>query len=118
MQVDCEVLPSNQASPVQPFLGFVLNLNISSRCHRDHGDKTFCMVIPIGDYEGGELCLMEPGIVIPLRSGDIILFLSSAVTHFNLHYKGERGSLVLHSDKEINKWTNGRNGWSCNNTLR
>lgn len=118
LQVDCETLPSNQTSPVQPFLGFVINLNIASRCHRDKGDKTFCLVIPFGDFEGGELCLMEAGIVVPLQGGDFILFLSSALTHFNLHYKGQRGSLVLHTDKEISKWTDGRNGWACNATLR
>lgn len=73
--------------------------------------------MPIGDFDGGELCLMEPGLVLPLRGADSIVFLSSALTHFNLHYNGERGSIVLHTDKAMSKWTEGRNGWASNTTL-
>lgn len=117
LSIDCAHLPSNQASPVHPFLGFVVNLNIASRCHRDWGDNKFCIVLAIGDFEGGELCLMEAGLVIPMRNGDFTLFLSGDVTHFNLHFKGERASFVLHSDKEIRKWNDDRNGWNHNITL-
>lgn len=62
--------------------------------------------------------MMEPGLVIPLHCGDLIVFLSSAVTHFNLHYKGQRASLVLQTDREMKKWREGRNGWKDNSTFR
>lgn len=117
LEMDCNLLPSNQTSPVEPFLGFVVNLNVVSRCHRDGGDRKFCVVVPIGEFEGGELCLMEPGLVLPLTNGDVTLFPSCSVTHFNLHYVGERASLVLHTDKEIEKWRLDRNGWENNVTL-
>lgn len=55
--------------------------------------------------------------MLPLKSGDMVVFLSCALTHFNLHYRGERASLVLHTDREITKWTEGRNGWAMNTTL-
>ncbi|KAL6309506.1 hypothetical protein BKA93DRAFT_716385, partial [Sparassis latifolia] len=57
-----------------------------------------CLVLAIGDYTGGELCLVEPGIIIPLRDRNLVVFRSSCITHFNLHYKGTHTSLVLHSD--------------------
>ena len=61
------------------------------------------------------MCLYEPGLVIPLHNGHFIAFPSSRITHFNLHFSGKRASIVLHTDREIDKWTKGgRNGWKDN----
>jgi hypothetical protein len=65
----------------------------------------------ISDCEGGELCLYEPGVVLELKNGDVVLFDSAALTHFNLHFKGFRASLVMHSDKAAEAWIGNRNGW-------
>jgi hypothetical protein len=43
------------------------------------------------------------GLVIKLKPGDI--------THFNLHFSGLRGSIVLHSDVTGDKWVEDFNGW-------
>lgn len=113
--MDAEVLPGNACSAVHPFLSLVINLNVATLAHRDHQDKSMCVVLAVGDYEGGELCLYEPGLVLPLSNGDFAAFSSSRVTHYNLHFTGQRASIVLHTDKEIDKWTNsGRNGWETN----
>ena len=60
---------------------------------------------------GGELCLYEPGIVLESQAGDLVIFQSCKVTHFNLHFEGIRGSLVLHSDKTVDEWAENYNHW-------
>lgn len=108
-----DITPANDVSPAYPFGGFAINLNVSTRGHRDWGDKDICMVIAITDpdCEGGALCLYESGWKIKLRNGDMVLFTSAKTTHFNLHFKGERASLVFHSDREGDKWVESRNNW-------
>lgn len=109
-----DLLPGKDASPAYPFAGYVLNVNVCTRAHRDFKDMLLCVVIPIGDFVGGELCLLEPGIVLELRSGDMVIFPSHRLTHFNLHYTGQRASLVLHSDRDGAQWVKNRNGWERN----
>ncbi|PIL34484.1 hypothetical protein GSI_03261 [Ganoderma sinense ZZ0214-1] len=57
-----EALPGRTTSPSHPFAGFVLNLNICAKVHRDVKDDKLCLVLPIGSFVGGELCLYEPGL--------------------------------------------------------
>ena len=76
-----DILPSNEFSPVFPFSGLVINVNVATRAHRDWGDLSLCLVLEISDCEGGELCMMEPGLVLHLRSGDTVAFPSHKVTH-------------------------------------
>ncbi|KAJ7255691.1 hypothetical protein C8J57DRAFT_1517983 [Mycena rebaudengoi] len=108
-------LPLNERSTAHPFGGFVINVSVATRGHRDAGDKLFCMVIPFSSWVGGELCLYEPGFVFRLRPWDMIIFPSCDITHFNLHFEGVNGgthlSLVLHSDKHGDKWVADGNGW-------
>ena len=113
--MDAEVLPGNAHSIVHPFLSLVVNLNVTTSAHRDRQDKALCVVLVIGDHTGGELCMYEPGLVFPLRNGDFVAFPSYRITHFNLHFVGRRASIVFHTDREMDKWTNGgRNGWEGN----
>ncbi len=109
-----DVLPCEEPSPVYPFAGFVINLNVATRVHRDYKDNNICVVISMSDGVGGELCLLELGLVVEMRSGDAIIFKSSQLTHFNMHYRGQRASLVFHSDKMAAKWVEDRNGWQHN----
>ncbi|KAF8798225.1 hypothetical protein BYT27DRAFT_7228392 [Phlegmacium glaucopus] len=109
-----ETLPSSGNLPVYPFGGFILNINISTRIHRDWKDLRICLVMVFSDCEDGDLVFMEPGIVFSLNNGDIIIFPSSKISHFKLHFKGRRVSLVLHSDNEVQKWVETRNGWKGN----
>lgn len=55
--------------------------------------------------------LHELGMVLDLKPGDILIFQSSRITHFNLHSKGIRGSIVLHSDKVGRHWAKTMGGW-------
>ena len=113
--MDAEVLPGNAFSPVHPFLSLVINLNVATLAHRDRQDKELCVVLAVGDFDGGDLCLYEPGLVVSLQNGHFIAFPSYKITHFNLHFTGRRSSIVLHTDKHIDGWTSGgRNGWEDN----
>src|ERR1700690_4218627 len=57
-----DVLPGKEASPTHPFSGFVLNLNIVTRAHRDVKDQSCCLILVMGEHVGGELCLV---VVLP-----------------------------------------------------
>ncbi|PBK71936.1 hypothetical protein ARMSODRAFT_883170, partial [Armillaria solidipes] len=112
-------LPLNERSPAYPFSGFVINVGVATNGHRDSFDKLICVVVPFGEWEGGELCLYEAGLVLRLKPWDVIIFPSGRITHFNLHFTGLRGSLVLHSDNRGDSWASGQdeaafeyNGWA------
>ncbi|KAJ6578502.1 hypothetical protein B0H19DRAFT_1062983 [Mycena capillaripes] len=112
IQVFASRLPLNQRSPAYPFAGYVLNIGVSSDAHRDEGDKIFCVIIPFGEWEGGEFGLHEPRFLFRLRAWDAIIFQSCKVTHFNMDIKGVRCSLVLHTDKEGDNWVHSMNNWT------
>lgn len=112
LSVFCELLPLNRFPTTYPFPGFVLNIQCCTEGHTDNGDTTICAVIPFGDYEGGELVLHEAGLVLDIKRGDVLIFPSHLINHFNLHFKGFRGSIVMHSDKEVARWNFDRNGWN------
>ncbi|EPS96417.1 hypothetical protein FOMPIDRAFT_1130348, partial [Fomitopsis schrenkii] len=115
LSATASLLPDNCASAVRPFVGLVINLNVSTLAHRDAKDDSICLVLAIGDFDGGELCLYEPGLLVPLRHGDFVVFPSCSVTHFNLCYTGQPASIVLHTDREMVKWrAEDRNGWKNN----
>ncbi|PPQ74329.1 hypothetical protein CVT26_004246 [Gymnopilus dilepis] len=118
-------LPGNAFSPAYPFGGFVVNLNASTRIHRDHNDaEDICVVIVISENcIGGGLVIMELGLVIDLENGDSVIFRSSQLTHLNLHFRGVRASLVFHTDKAgLKSWVGNeitsRGGWAQNKYFR
>ncbi|SJL16470.1 uncharacterized protein ARMOST_19996 [Armillaria ostoyae] len=108
-------LPLNDHSLAYPFSGFVINVGVATDGHRDGFDKLACVVILFGEWTGGELCLYEAGFVWHLKPWDILIFPSGRITHFNLHFTGLCGSLVMHSDKGGDAWAQGEelgyNGW-------
>ena len=106
------MLPSNSFAPADPWSGIVVNANCATRAHRDVGDDDYCMVVVVSDCEGGDLVFHELGLVFSARNASI--FLSTKLTHYNLDFKGTRGSLVLHSDKAGKRWEDDANGWKRN----
>ena len=107
-------MPGGQYDHERPFTGLVVNINAYTLGHRDSKDFILCILIPIGDFVGGEICLYEPGLVFPVTNGDFFAFNSPRATHFNLPYTGQRASLVLESDIEGLKWLKDWNGWEGN----
>ncbi|EGO28246.1 hypothetical protein SERLADRAFT_434123 [Serpula lacrymans var. lacrymans S7.9] len=57
------ILPGINLSPIFPFLSLVINLNVSTKGHRDSKDKDFCLVLPIGNFQGGALVMVETEIL-------------------------------------------------------
>ncbi|TFK73882.1 hypothetical protein BDN72DRAFT_760990, partial [Pluteus cervinus] len=104
-------LPLFMETPCYPFMGCVVNFCVSTSAHTDPCDKLICVVVPFGDFQGGEICLYEPGLVFSLQPGEILMFPSYKITHFNLHFKGTRGSFVFSSDKGMDSFVDGSNGW-------
>ncbi len=121
-------LPANDYNAAYPFAGLVVNLNVSTRAHRDRNDKEICLVVVISDCSGGGLILVELGLILELDNGDGVFFRSSKITHCNEHFVGLRSSLVFHTDIASDTWTIGRhiddrppipnNGWSRNKFFR
>lgn len=99
-------------SPTAPFTGFHLNLRVATIGHVDDNDLGPCCVFTLAKFTGGQLVLYELGLVIDLQPGQVVLFPSRKITHFNLHFTGERVSIVLSFDKEAVKWVKTANGWS------
>jgi hypothetical protein len=106
-----DVLPLNEHPTAYPFPGFVLNLQVSTEAHLDSGDSTVCVVIPFGSWKNGGIVLYEARLLLDLCPGDILIFPSYKITHFNLHFEGLRFSVVMHSDKHGQSWVQDRNGW-------
>ncbi|KAJ7490347.1 hypothetical protein B0H11DRAFT_1912329 [Mycena galericulata] len=111
VSVFADVLPLNVFAPAYPFSGFALNLRVATDGHRDPLDKDYCLIIIISECEGGELCLYELGLVAGLKTGDVFIFPSCYVTHFNLHFNGLRATLVLHTDRHGDQWAKNGGGW-------
>lgn len=110
IEFTADTVPYQRTSPAYPFTGFVLNINVRTQGHRDKMDDILCLVFTFGDFTDGHLVLYELGLVVELKHGNFILFRSSEQTHFNLDYIGIRGSLVLHSDKSLQRWAENANG--------
>lgn len=119
LEAYAELIPSSNRSPVAPWCGWVLNLNVQTRIHRDDCDGIVCGDMPITNegFVGGDLVLAQPGLVIPLMNGDFGAFSSMSNDHFNLDYQSERCSLVFQTDKEFESWREDRHGWESNDFI-
>lgn len=105
-------LPYYQDLLSYPFTNLVVNLGAETNGHIDSQDDELCVTLPFGCWKGGELSFYELGIVLELRPGDVVIFPSNRITHFNLWMEGFRGSIVLSTDSRMKGWIDGRNGWS------
>ena len=103
-------LPCASQPVSYPFSGFVLNLNVSTICHKDGKDHILCLIIVLSKCRGGGLGLVEPGLFFNLQNGDMFIFDSCKLSHLNDDFEGKRASLVFTTDKEMLKWSD-RNGW-------
>lgn len=106
-------LPHNSASPCHPYGGFVINVNVCAEGHLDAKDMNeLCCIMPFGNFSGGTLGLHQPGIAVRSSSGMTLKTSSARTVHFNAQYRGIRGSIVFHTDREGRTWMENRNGWS------
>jgi hypothetical protein len=104
-------MPLNIHPPTYPFGGVVVNGSVVTDVHLDPMDYLLCLVMAFGNWEGGELVFYDIGIVSSAANGHIHLFTSPTQNHFNLHLEGgNRGSIVVRTDKHFADWIKDRNG--------
>lgn len=87
LKIDLPSLPFSPLGPLPPFTSVVLNFTVCTLAHRDHHDKGLCVVFVLGTFSGCALVLYEPGLVIPMNSGDFCVFNSwyAIYTFYILH---------------------------------
>ncbi len=95
-------LPTNadgsQVLPNTDYHMFVLNWNAQCNFHTDKGDVDWglCVVIPFGEFTGGQLVFPQLDWEVNLVAGDIMAFPSAVLVHGNRPVlTGARHSLVL-----------------------
>jgi hypothetical protein len=107
-----DILPLGEKTTSTAFTGFALNIGVQTKPHLDKKDmRKFCMVIVLGDGDGGDLCFHELGIRITARPGDVIAFMSGWLTHFNTPFQGRRVSIVNYTEHSMSSWGEKGNGW-------
>ncbi|KAJ3817103.1 hypothetical protein F5880DRAFT_1512059 [Lentinula raphanica] len=104
-----DIMPLHDTTPIRPFTGLVININSVTAAHKDAGDL---FVISLGSYKGGKLCLYQPRLAVETRNRDIVSFKSQV--NFNLHYQGDRCSVVVQTDKQGLFYSKDGNGWKDN----
>lgn len=73
-----------------PFAAHTFNLGPQAICdmHKDHQNmrEGWCPVFVVGDFDytrGGHFVMREPKVILEVQPGDIVLFMSAAITHGN-----------------------------------
>ncbi|TFK16552.1 hypothetical protein FA15DRAFT_432567 [Coprinopsis marcescibilis] len=107
-------LPGSPTVAVHPMPCMALNHNPCTLQHFDGGDAGSAIVIAFIKGKGGQLVLVELGLVLELESGHIVIFPACKLSHLNLHYEGFRVSMVFHSDCSSQAWLRNRNGLKKN----
>jgi len=80
-----------------------INFNTLCGYHIDrHDDKYgFCWLVPLGEWEGGDLIFPQLKVRIKLKPGNILAFRSNLLVHGNLPYSGVRHSLVFFTHNNL-----------------
>ncbi|KAF4586308.1 hypothetical protein EYR38_010583 [Pleurotus pulmonarius] len=102
-KIFAEFLPGDEVSPVFPFSGVVVNLNVQTIEHCDGMDTLMCLVLAIGSFRDGDICLREAGLRLQLRNGDWLVFDSKNITHFNMPYVVTRSNTAAVSSPPLTK---------------
>jgi hypothetical protein len=100
--------------PLWPFSGVALNWHALAKAHVDPGDGPLAVIVPIGDFKGGHVCLPTLKLTFELQPGEVLIFDSKMLPHFNLDPElgpgDARHSLVLYTQHRLSTWCAG-NGW-------
>lgn len=100
-----------------------VNFNTICGYHIDRDDDKygFCWLVPLGDWEGGDLIFPQLNVRIKLKPGNILAFRSNLLVHGNLPCSDVRHSLVffthnnLFSDTFVHRENNNYNSNSNSN---
>lgn len=91
--------------PELDFLGAFTTIavtnGVSNVPHVDRNDGGLTWVIPLGKWEGGDLCIPQEGIKVEVRPGDAIAFQANFLAHFCSQLTGDRLALICFTDRNI-----------------
>jgi hypothetical protein len=90
-----------------PFCMMALNRNCYSLPHKDLNDfaRGFCFLLCWGDFKGGDVSFKELGLKVPLKRGQLLIFRSALLTHWNQPViEGVRHSMVLFTPSRMFDW--------------
>jgi hypothetical protein len=104
-----EYIQSSQVIKDDPDLDFLgafttvaVTNGISNVLHRDGEDGGLTWVIPLGDWEGADLCFPQEGRKVEVRPGDAIAFQANFLAHFSSKMKwGDRVALTCFTDRNM-----------------
>jgi hypothetical protein len=75
---------------------------VSDVMHRDGNDAGLTWVMPLGEWKGGDLCIPQYGIKIPIKEGNAIVFQANFLGHMSSPLlSGEHLALTCFTDKCI-----------------
>lgn len=91
-----------------PFLAVAVKDGSSEVGHIDANDEKYTVtwIIPLGTWEGGDLCFPTLGIRVPLSPGQIFCGMMGFLPHYTAPYYGinaKRVSLTCFTDKFLMK---------------
>ena len=80
-----------------------VNFNTICGYHIDRDDDKygFCWLVPLGEWEGGDLIFPQLNVRIKLKPGNILAFRSNLLVHGNLPCSGIRHSLVFFTHNNL-----------------
>lgn len=80
-----------------------INFNTLCGYHIDrHDDKYgFCWLVPLGEWEGGDLIFPQLKVRVKLKPRNILAFRSNLLVHGNLLCSGVRHSLVFFTHNNL-----------------
>ncbi|KAJ7572063.1 hypothetical protein C8J56DRAFT_906844 [Mycena floridula] len=104
-----------QVSRAAPFIGYIINLNVTRDGRLDIKDRDLCATMPFAEWEAGQIVFYQLDIFTNLNPLDIVIFPSNHITHFNLCHKHKHGSVVTLTDKGFDAWVKDENGYAGEN---
>ena len=80
-----------------------VNFNTICGYHIDRDDDKygFCWLVPLGDWEGGDVIFPQLNIRVKLKPENILAFRSNLLIHSNLPCFGVRHSLVFFTHNNL-----------------
>lgn len=99
--------PDELRIPLSVFTTITLLRNCPAAIHKDNNARkdqsSFSCLTTVGEnFTGGTFCLLEPGLRIPVKPGDVLIAQTTKMWHCNLTpVQGKKYSVVAYSFKEI-----------------
>jgi hypothetical protein len=75
---------------------------VSNILHADKNNGGLTWVIPLGDWEGADLCILQEGVQVAIKPGDAVVFQANFIAHFNSQVEwGNRLALKCFTDRNM-----------------